>query len=508
MSKVEQRIRALRDEATRLVERGKPAQALLKYRELEELEPEEPDWVRRAADCCQRTGDKKQELECLLKAAQGYSLAGFVVKATAMCKRALALEPNNTAATTQLSLLHTARDEHASAARARQEANVNASIEKRPPVVKILPPVTQLPAPRIVTPIAVPLADVSLAAVSLAAVSLASIPPRAPLSAVSLVPLLPGSLRAELGSAVDGVYELVLAEGSAALAVPQGFDDARLEREQAELALNRSSLFESVAPATLKSLLEQVQWVHLEPGEVLFSEGSEADAMYVVALGEMVATKEGPSEIKLGTLGEGDFFGEIGILNDQPRQATLRAIQSTDLLRLDRELINLLIATEPGFLQVMLRFLRARLVMGLMLTSPLFSRLGAAQRAALSGQFRFLEIDPQTALIKQGTRADGLFVLLSGSARVENVAVAGHSGDLGRLHAGDLCGEISLLNHEPAHASVTSETRCFALFLPAQEFRELVMANPLMLEAVSEIAQQRQAELQAGLASEGHLDLI
>jgi alkyl hydroperoxide reductase subunit AhpC len=68
----------------------------------------------------------------------------------------------------------------------------------------------------------------------------------------------------------------------------------------------------------------------------LIAEGDPADRFYVIARGEVAISRRGPEgkEIELATLGPGQFFGEVGILAETRRTATVRAIAEVELLAL------------------------------------------------------------------------------------------------------------------------------------------------------------------------------
>jgi len=473
MGKKEDQVRALRDQATAAVSDGKYAAALASYTQLAKLEPDDPGWLQRVADCHRRLGQKELELGALVKAAQGYRQQGFGLKAVALCKMALTIDPASATVKKQMADL-VARISLSPAAK-RQNAvqgkgKAVASRSKRPGLSKV------------------------------EAKAQAASEPSLPLSSVSLIPKLPN---AKQESAL-GIYELVLGKNKTIQLGQIAIKEKKPARTAVERALARTPLFGDVDASTLTTLVERIEIVHLEPAQVLFHEGDVSDALYVVADGEMVALRKG---IELGHFSEGDFFGEVGLISDQPRQAMLGAASSTVLLKLDRALINELVDTRPGFLEVLLRFLRARLVRTLMLTSPLFKKLDARQQASLSKQFKFLEIDPGTVLVEQGAHAEGLFILLAGKATVRRER-GERVQEIGHLMAGDVFGEMSLLSKKPAVGSVTVETRSFALFLPAKQFNELVMTNPMLLEAVSLIADRRQALLDAIGLPEGRADLI
>jgi cytochrome P450/CRP-like cAMP-binding protein len=75
------------------------------------------------------------------------------------------------------------------------------------------------------------------------------------------------------------------------------------------------------------------------PKDVVIRQGDEPEKFYVIVSGsaEVVNHHPGGDDIPLGTLGAGDYFGEIGLLRNQPRIATVRAIDDLEVLSLDRE---------------------------------------------------------------------------------------------------------------------------------------------------------------------------
>lgn len=464
MSKREQRVRQLRDAATTAIAKGNFDEALTAYSELAKLEPEDGGWLHKVADCYRRQGHKQQELGVLLKAALVYQRNGFALKAVALCKVALAIDAKHVVARKQL-------------------ADLLAHKSRSPKLIKKSPTGNdgQRQAP--------------------AQVPSHSSGPALPLSSVSLLPKLPDAKHHERS---HGIYELVLDPNRLVPVNGVTIRNKAAPRARIERTLARTPLFGEVDASLLPTLIDRVETVHLDEGQVLFQQGDACDGLYVVVDGEMVARRKG---VELGRFDEGDFFGEIDLLSDQPRQALLGATRDTLLLRLDRVLINELIDNWPGFLDVMLGFLRARLVRTLMLTSPLFASLPPAQQAKIGREFKFLEIEPNTLVVEQGARSRGLFILLAGRAVVTREDRQ-QLHQVGKLGAGELFGEMSLLGEEPANASVTILSRSFALYLPARKFHDLMAANPRVLEAVQAVAHERQAVLDAIGCPDGRADLI
>src|SRR5262245_60215350 len=79
-------------------------------------------------------------------------------------------------------------------------------------------------------------------------------------------------------------------------------------------------------------------------GTVIVREGEPADAFYLVVSGtaRVVASGESGDEVALSVLHEGDSFGEMGLLSDETRMATVRASGKVEALRLDRSVFSAL----------------------------------------------------------------------------------------------------------------------------------------------------------------------
>jgi len=101
-----------------------------------------------------------------------------------------------------------------------------------------------------------------------------------------------------------------------------------------ELELLRSlDLFAPLTPHALEDLAWRLVSVTATPGEVVIREGDQGDRFYVVEDGEVAVSQEGKP---LNTLGPGTYFGEIALLHDAPRMATVTAVTHASFLALDR----------------------------------------------------------------------------------------------------------------------------------------------------------------------------
>jgi len=121
-------------------------------------------------------------------------------------------------------------------------------------------------------------------------------------------------------------------------------------------------LFEGVEPSLLEWLASEFVSDRVRPGEEVFREGDAPDSFYVVVAGtlEMLqADLWGGIPVKQGVLEEGDFFGDAGLLEDQPRSVTVRARGDGLLLRLDRDRFLDLLEKDPDYRRFFLHSARA-----------------------------------------------------------------------------------------------------------------------------------------------------
>ena len=147
-----------------------------------------------------------------------------------------------------------------------------------------------------------------------------------------LAPLLTAALgaRGALIAAGGGLSVLVLLFWR-----PLSAADATAAVPESTLALLRSiPIFAPLPPVTLEQLASRLSRVHVPAGEVIFRRGDPGDRFYVIGDGELeIALDGGPPK----TLGRGGYFGEIALLRDVPRTATVTTRTEVELYGLERD---------------------------------------------------------------------------------------------------------------------------------------------------------------------------
>lgn len=488
MAKVD--LRQLKDQATQAIEKKQYARAAELYQQIARHEPNEPDWHQRAGEALRKVPDAAAAVVELARGAEGYARGGFLLKAIAVCKLILQLDPRHTATQAMLSDLYAKRE-----GGGRGDLGVTAQLARG-----LLPPTPIRPRP--IVPAGPPPSE----------------SPERPLDALPLRTLLggrPSQQFAVITPDAPTAYEIALDEemmldetvavpappaaaSSAEAPLPRVpddeldfgglLDDSPPPPPGPPPALPRIPLLSSLDAADLRHVIERVDVRDFAPGERILEEGAAGGSLFIIVHGRVQILVAEPRR-ELAQLEDGAFFGELALLTNFPRSATAVASAPTRLLEISRELVGDIVRRSPEVLKTLLRFFRDRLLDRLLGASPLFSSFARDEARRLSDQFLFLELEPGVPIIVAGERAPGLFLLLCGEARV----VRGGQ-ELAQLGPGDVCGEMSLLTREPASATIATRTKCWALELPRDRFQEVVLAYPQMLEYVSDVADRRKQE--------------
>ena len=102
--------------------------------------------------------------------------------------------------------------------------------------------------------------------------------------------------------------------------------------------------------------------VALAPGEWLFRQGESADAVYVVRVGHLeVLQADDEGEVPINTLTRSAVLGELALLSDSTRSASVRALRDSELLRIEKPAFEQLLDTEPELLRSLTRVVSSQL---------------------------------------------------------------------------------------------------------------------------------------------------
>ena len=127
-------------------------------------------------------------------------------------------------------------------------------------------------------------------------------------------------------------------------------------------SLRQVPMFRDVEPARLKLLAFASERVRFEPGQRLFSQGDVADAAYVILEGSVDVLLNGATgDLAVARLNRDALLGEMGVLADAPRSASIVAAEPTVALKIDKSVFLELLKQFPQMAMAVMRELAVRL---------------------------------------------------------------------------------------------------------------------------------------------------
>ena len=324
----------LKQRLTQTLKAKKLGAALRALALLARKQPKDASWPRRAARLMHAASDFEGELAALRRALELQVDQALVLDAITSCKSILAIRPDDAQTSDMLDLLYLngqPSDLGTSISGAGEAGSTDAPLDS-------LLLTEMVPGAR-----SVQFADAQPGRIN-------EIPIEEETETAPNEETL--DLRLDEWSPTDSLEDLAAARAaclptsadSAGRSNPaSGERGASLRNELANIPL-----FGDLDSASLQTLISKVRVVILEEGQVLFRQGDAANSLYVVVEGAVVPIAEGERRRKLAVLERGEFFGEIGVMAKQPRNATIEAIVDTKLLAIDRRLLWELIAKQPS----------------------------------------------------------------------------------------------------------------------------------------------------------------
>ncbi|GGF51247.1 transcriptional regulator [Aliidongia dinghuensis] len=131
--------------------------------------------------------------------------------------------------------------------------------------------------------------------------------------------------------------------------------------EEVEM-LRRVPLFAEIEPAKLKLIAFTAERVTFDPDQYVFHQGDMGDAAYIIMEGDAEVLIDGPGGPRaVANVGRNEFVGEIAILCDVPRTASIRARSRVVTLRISKDLFFRLLTEFPKMSLTIMRVIAQRL---------------------------------------------------------------------------------------------------------------------------------------------------
>lgn len=224
--------------------------------------------------------------------------------------------------------------------------------------------------------------------------------------------------------------------------------------------LKESFLFASLKPSDMDLVIGAMQERVVDKDTRLIEQGGDGDCLYVVEDGQMNCYIKQPDDTDkmVKECVAGDVFGELALLYNCPRKASVVAANRCVVWELDRESFTHIVKSAT--------IKRREQFEAFLKLVPLLQSLQDYQRNSICDALQPVIFQKGEVIIKQGDPGDIFYILEEGSAAVTKVYVLGTPPqEVLKYGPGDYFGELALLNNEPRAATVTAteECRCYGL---------------------------------------------
>lgn len=205
-------------------------------------------------------------------------------------------------------------------------------------------------------------------------------------------------------------------------------------------AVKNNFLFRSLDEEQVSLVFSGMTERSVQAGEIVIRQGEEGDNFYIVEEGRYVVEVDGKEVVQIGP---GGSFGELALMYNSPRAATVKSLEPGKLYAVDRITFRRVI--------IDLAHEKRCKYMDFLKSLPLLAFLSDLEIGKIADALEEVQyVNPGDIVIKQGDPGDAFYIILNGSARVERDDI-----HVGTLNPGDYFGELALLKRQPRAASIS-----------------------------------------------------
>mmetsp|Transcript_63025 Transcript_63025/g.138093 ORF Transcript_63025/g.138093 Transcript_63025/m.138093 type:complete len:434 (-) Transcript_63025:104-1405(-) len=263
--------------------------------------------------------------------------------------------------------------------------------------------------------------------------------------------------------------------------VPPVYEKTADQKERIEKCLASNFLFHALEKKDLATIILAFQEKAVEPGETVIQEGDDGQSMFLIEEGSAECFKKQNDEQKLvKTCSAGDIFGELALLYNCPRAATVICKEKGTLWELDRETFNNIVKDAAAE--------RRETLSHFLKEVPLFSSIDEYELMTIADAMKVVLIEEEgTEVIKQGDIGDCFFIVMEGECVAMKAFVDGQEPQKVMTHkVGDYFGELSLISNAPRAASIVTSSNVQLMSMDRKTFKRLMgpIVDILQREAV------------------------
>ncbi|KAL8275995.1 hypothetical protein Esti_000111 [Eimeria stiedai] len=263
------------------------------------------------------------------------------------------------------------------------------------------------------------------------------------------------------------------------------------QKKRIQEILENSFLFSSLDVEDEEVVLKAFEEEMVLKGERLIEQGADGDRLYLIEEGEAAVYKETVDEQtgqrqsqQVNTMKAGDTVGELALMYNAPRAATVVAASDLKLWSLDRETFTRIVRDAAAK--------KRELYEESLKEVALLKDVDPYERSKIADALKTQDYEAGDEIIREGWEGDTFYLLLNGEAEaIKNGKV------VMRYTRGGYFGELALLKNQPRAATVVAKTHCKLAYLERKSFKRLL--GPLEALLMRNMDHYRQVMKQLGL---------
>lgn len=225
-----------------------------------------------------------------------------------------------------------------------------------------------------------------------------------------------------------------------------------------------------------------------QAGSTVFTVGEPGPTFFIVLEGRLQGWSGGAEGGLIGEFGPGDLFGERAVILEEPRSATVVAVEDSTLLVVPKDVFERFLADDPktrAYLDEVLRTRRLRTIA----RNTLCSLLSQEELVELEKVLEERVVRRGETVFSIGDPGDALYFVLSGELEVWTGPDAGQL--VGQMGPPNSFGEEAVLLRQPRSATIRAASDARLLVLGLDSFERFFLLNPQALEYFEEIHANR-----------------
>ncbi|KYN17685.1 PREDICTED: cAMP-dependent protein kinase type II regulatory subunit isoform X1 [Trachymyrmex cornetzi] len=241
------------------------------------------------------------------------------------------------------------------------------------------------------------------------------------------------------------------------------------QRQRLSESVKNILLFRALDEEQMADVLDAMFEKIVQPGEFIIRQGDDGDNFYVIERGKFEVYVKDPAtttENHIHTYDNRGAFGELALLYNMPRAATVKAITSGTLWAMDRQTFRRILLKSA--------YKKRKMYENLINKVPMLKSLEPYERMNLADALVPKQYSDGEQIIRQGDTADGMYFVEDGVVRITRLGEHGREIEINRVPAGGYLGELALVTHKPRAASAYAVGDIKLAFLDVEAFERLL----------------------------------